>query len=360
MGALKLKYYEESSGLEPSPLFLEKGLRKKGCAEKNCQDYYPFSSHMPGRSFSSGNQYKYGFNGMEKDDEVKGSGNSYDFGARIYDSRIGRFLSIDAKTNEQPAKTPYHFVSNDPISRVDPDGNTDFKYTVSYRNNSDGTKTKVINATAIYYVVNLTKGYYSSSTLPTTMASKSFDVSFAPSSVTGTKNPLHADNSEISKVEFNYTVQTKELAPENYSDLPDDANVIFIVDGVKGSGDGGAHAWATRGGQAIVTRKGSSFSGNIMTHEMGHNFGLLFPDNPTDDGHSKVKGAFMFSGSSGGFGDNNSVGETISRIFEMQLQNYQAEGTYSFGNNNAQENGRKLLKDKATDYDEKKYNDAAY
>jgi hypothetical protein len=34
--------------------------------------------------------YVYSFNGAERDDEVKGSGNSLDFGARIYDSRLGR------------------------------------------------------------------------------------------------------------------------------------------------------------------------------------------------------------------------------------------------------------------------------
>ncbi len=49
---------------------------------------------MPRRSFSS-SSYRYGFNGKEKDDEVKGEGNSLDFGARMYDSRLGRFLSID-------------------------------------------------------------------------------------------------------------------------------------------------------------------------------------------------------------------------------------------------------------------------
>lgn len=32
---------------------------------------------------------------MEKDNEVKGSGNSLDFGARIYDSRLGKWLSTD-------------------------------------------------------------------------------------------------------------------------------------------------------------------------------------------------------------------------------------------------------------------------
>lgn len=39
--------------------------------------------------------YRYGFNGKENDNEVKGSGNQYDYGFRIYDPRIGRFLSTD-------------------------------------------------------------------------------------------------------------------------------------------------------------------------------------------------------------------------------------------------------------------------
>src|SRR5690606_36422730 len=46
--------------------------------------------------------YRYGFNGMEKDNEVKGKGNSYDFGARMYDSRLGRWLSIDPLTGKYP------------------------------------------------------------------------------------------------------------------------------------------------------------------------------------------------------------------------------------------------------------------
>ena len=42
-------------------------------------DYYPFGMQMPSRNGSSGD-YRYGFNGMESDDEVKGVKNSYDFG----------------------------------------------------------------------------------------------------------------------------------------------------------------------------------------------------------------------------------------------------------------------------------------
>lgn len=57
-------------------------------------DYYAFGSPMPSRQ-SSSNFYRYGFNGKENDNEVKGTGNSVDFGARIYDPRIGRWLTTD-------------------------------------------------------------------------------------------------------------------------------------------------------------------------------------------------------------------------------------------------------------------------
>ena len=46
--------------------------------------------------------YRYGFNGMEMDNEVKGTGNHIDFGARGYDSRIGRWLSVDPLSYRQP------------------------------------------------------------------------------------------------------------------------------------------------------------------------------------------------------------------------------------------------------------------
>ena len=59
-----------------------------------------FFQPMPGSQFNAGS-YKYGFNGKEKDDEINGFGNSVDFGDRIYDSRIARWLSLD------PLKAPY-------------------------------------------------------------------------------------------------------------------------------------------------------------------------------------------------------------------------------------------------------------
>lgn len=94
-------------------------------------DYYPFGMQMPGRSFNSGD-YRRGFNGMEKDDEIKGEGNSYDFGARMYDPRLGRWLSLDAYFKDYPSTSNYAFVRNSTTKRIDPDGNTDFYFNGRY------------------------------------------------------------------------------------------------------------------------------------------------------------------------------------------------------------------------------------
>ena len=57
---------------------------------------------------------------MEKDDEVKGGGNSYDFGARMHDSRVGRWWSVDPLT--QFVSSQYSSFANNPILLIDIDG----------------------------------------------------------------------------------------------------------------------------------------------------------------------------------------------------------------------------------------------
>jgi RHS repeat-associated protein len=66
--------------------------------------------------------YLFGFNSMERDDEVKGAGNSLDFGARIYDSRLGRWLSVDPLSAAYASIAPFVFVANTPIIAIDSDG----------------------------------------------------------------------------------------------------------------------------------------------------------------------------------------------------------------------------------------------
>lgn len=78
---------------------------------------------MPGRKYSQANvKYRYGFNGKENDNEVKGEGNQQDYGMRIYDPRLGRFLSEDPLTKTYPQLTPYQFAENSPILFIDLDG----------------------------------------------------------------------------------------------------------------------------------------------------------------------------------------------------------------------------------------------
>jgi RHS repeat-associated protein len=86
---------------------------------KAAYNYYPFGMMMPGRSFNS-TDYRYGFNGMEKDDEVKGSGNSYTTHYRMYDSRLGMWLSVDPKA--VPWESPYVGMGDNPIINIDPKG----------------------------------------------------------------------------------------------------------------------------------------------------------------------------------------------------------------------------------------------
>ncbi|MBN8687304.1 MAG: hypothetical protein J0M10_09805 [Chitinophagales bacterium] len=78
---------------------------------------------MPGRKYtSSSSSYRYGFNGKENDNEVKGDGKQQDYGMRIYDPRLGRFLSVDPIAKKYPWYTPYQFAGNKPIVAVDVDG----------------------------------------------------------------------------------------------------------------------------------------------------------------------------------------------------------------------------------------------
>ena len=73
--------------------------------------------------------YTFGFNGQEKDNEIKGAGNSINYKARIYDARLGRFMSVDPLIKSYPMLTPYQFASNTPIRATDLDGmEADFTY----------------------------------------------------------------------------------------------------------------------------------------------------------------------------------------------------------------------------------------
>lgn len=108
MGCLKLTYREELPQLKVVSNTLKTST--KGCV----------------------GFYRYGFGGHEKDDELKGSGNSYDMGARLYDPRIGRTPTIDPKFKLFPNLSPYSYAGNNPIFFIDPDGQVIEPYSKSW------------------------------------------------------------------------------------------------------------------------------------------------------------------------------------------------------------------------------------
>jgi RHS repeat-associated protein len=85
--------------------------------------------------------YRYGFQGQERDDEVKGEGNSYNYKFRMYDNRLGRFFAVDPLTHQFPYYSSYQFSGNRVIDAVELEGREElvvaideFNYTPSITN----------------------------------------------------------------------------------------------------------------------------------------------------------------------------------------------------------------------------------
>ncbi len=102
--------------------------------------------------------YRFGFNGKHKDNEVKGTGNNYDYGMRMYDSRLGRPLSVDPLQKSYPNLTPYQFFSNNPIMNIDLDGLEGVKYSeVTINANTGQTTIKTVVEVDVYVAIDESK-----------------------------------------------------------------------------------------------------------------------------------------------------------------------------------------------------------
>ncbi len=71
---------------------------------------------------------KYRYNGKEFIEDF-GIG-LYDYGARWYDPRIGRFLGVDPLADKYPNESPYIYAGNNPVANIDVDGG--FKFPAAF------------------------------------------------------------------------------------------------------------------------------------------------------------------------------------------------------------------------------------
>ena len=88
-------------------------------AVESLTDYYPFGMTMPGRSYNA-HTYRHGFTGHEKESDL--SEGIYTTEYRLYDARVGRWLSVDPLFEKYVGMSPYNYCAGNPVKLVDPDG----------------------------------------------------------------------------------------------------------------------------------------------------------------------------------------------------------------------------------------------
>ncbi|MEN7550563.1 RHS repeat-associated core domain-containing protein [Rapidithrix thailandica] len=97
------------------------GLRSVKCLGLFPTSRPPFGKQMAGRNYSDEN-YRYGFNGKENDKDFGNQHLIQDYGFRLYNPEIGKFLSVDPLTADYPSWSPYPFAMNRVIDGIDLDG----------------------------------------------------------------------------------------------------------------------------------------------------------------------------------------------------------------------------------------------
>jgi RHS repeat-associated protein len=104
--------------------------------------------------------YRYGFQGQERDDEIKGSGNSINYKYRVHDPRLGRFLSLDPIASEFPWNSPYAFSENRVINSIELEG-LEAKLAIAaqgYDANAFNARAAKLKTTNNYEVVKASNG----------------------------------------------------------------------------------------------------------------------------------------------------------------------------------------------------------
>ncbi len=152
MGCLNRTYHEDLQGIfsfyrknVSCELFVQHHLtREERFRIRQSSDYSPFGVQLSGRNFvkSGAEEGRFGFQGQEEDDEIKGEGNSVNYTFRMHDPRLGRFFAINPLVMKYPYNSPYNFSENRVIDCSELEGKE--KWDAIMYLNSDGVINKII------------------------------------------------------------------------------------------------------------------------------------------------------------------------------------------------------------------------
>ena len=229
-------------------------ISQSGTVEETSH-YYPFG----GVFASAGNVQPYKYNGKELD--TKKGLNWYDYGARHYDAVLGRFITVDALYDKHFKVSPYVYCGNEPVGRIDPDGN-DWRVQTHYNRETDKIEYKITVRVALINNSN----------------NKELDIKTLAGQIVEQVNAAYT----ISGDDFVSTMDMQLRTVNSVDDIKDTEHVLQIVDQDMLTKTDKSVVMAETYKNSLDVKIGTKAVSNMLNnddnrtfaHELGHSGGL--------------------------------------------------------------------------------------
>ena len=201
----------------------------------------------------------YKYNGKELD--AKKGVNWYDYGARHYDAVLGRFITVDALYDKHFKVSPYVYCGNEPVGRIDPDGN-DWRVQTHYNRETDKIEYKITVRAALINNSN----------------NKELDIKTLAGQIVEQVNAAYT----ISGDDFVSTMDMQLRTVNSVDDIKDTEHVLQIVDQDMLTKTDKSVVMAETYKNSLDVKIGTKAVSNMLNnddnrtfaHELGHSGGL--------------------------------------------------------------------------------------